>query len=342
MLSVVIPVYNEEPVIDQLARRLRPVLDSLGPYEVIIVDDGSRDETPIALRSLVGVWPELQVISLVRNVGQQLALKAGLDAAVGDWVITMDADLQDPPELIPEMLQRAAFDGVDIVYTRRRDRSSDTFFKRHTAAIYYRLVRRLTNVELIPHVGDYRLMSSRVVLALRAMPERHRIHRVLVPYLGFPYAVLEHRREPRCAGRTKYNFGRLLSLTLDSLSSFSTAPLRLATAFGLMTSAFCLVLAAGAVAAKFAGVAVPGWASLTVAMLFIGAVQLLCLGVMGEYIGRIFEEVKQRPLYLLDELVDARQRAVAGDGFDLSPAAPLSPSRARRTPGQRAPSSWSA
>lgn len=306
MLSVVIPVYNEEEVVDRLVRRLRPVLDSLGDYEVVIVDDGSSDETLMVLHGMAETWAELRVLPLVRNVGQQLALKAGLDAAAGDWVLTMDADLQDPPELIPEMLRRAAFDGVDIVYTRRHDRSSDTWFKRHAASAYYTLVRKLTKVEMIPHVGDFRLMSARVVRALGALPERHRVHRVLVPYLGFPYAVLEHKRDPRAGGRSKYNAARLLAITFDSLSSFSAAPLRLATAFGLMTSALCLLLAAGAVAAKLAGTAVPGWASLTVAMLFIGAVQLLCLGVVGEYVGRIFEEVKRRPLYMVDETTDRR------------------------------------
>lgn len=301
MLSVVIPVYNEEEVVDRLAERLRPVLDSVGAYEVVIVDDGSRDETLMMLRALAERWPQLRILPLLRNVGQQLALKAGLDTARGDWVVTMDADLQDPPELIPEMLRRAAFDGVDIVYTRRHDRSSDTWFKRHTASVYYALVRKLTKVEILPHVGDFRLMSSRVVQALRALPERHRVHRVLVPYLGFSYSLLEHRRDPRAGGRSKYNVMRLIHITFDSLSSFSAAPLRMATAFGLMTSALCLLLAVGAVAAKLTGAAVPGWASLTVAILFIGAVQLLCLGVIGEYVGRIFEEVKRRPLYIVDD-----------------------------------------
>lgn len=301
MLNVVVPCYNEEQVLPALVARLRPVLDGLGEdYAVIFVDDGSRDATPSMLDALTVSWPGVRAVRLARNVGHQMALTAGLAVADGDWVVTMDADLQDPPELIPEMLRKARADGVDVVYAERSERRSDTAFKRFTADLYYRVMRRSAQVEVPAHVGDFRLLSKRVVQALRAMPERHRVYRLLIPWLGFPSASVEHTREPRAAGETKYPFRKMALLAMDSLTSFSTAPLRIATALGLVSAAVCLLLTGLSVVAGVFGHTVPGWASIVTAMLFLGSVQLICLGVLGEYVGRIFEEVRRRPLYVVE------------------------------------------
>jgi polyisoprenyl-phosphate glycosyltransferase len=278
--------------------RLRAVLDQLDePYEVIIVDDASRDGTSDVVTECQSGWPELRLRQLAGNVGHQLALTAGLELTVGDFVVTMDADLQDPPELIPEMLHRARSEDVDVVYARRVDRTSDSVFKRRTAAVYYRLMRRATEVDLPEQVGDFRLLSRRVVELLRSLPERHRVYRLLIPWLDFPSAVVEHTRDPRAAGTTKYSVRRMSILAANSVTSFSTTPLRFSTALGLLTAGASLLMALGVVIAYLLGHTVPGWTSLAVGVLFLGAVQLLCLGVLGEYIGRIFQEVQGRPLY---------------------------------------------
>ena len=302
MLSVVIPCYNEEVVLPLLVSRLRPVLDGLDvPYEVVFVNDGSTDGTAAALLELQEHWPQAAPVLLARNVGHQVALGAGLDAARGNWVVTMDADLQDPPELVPEMLRVAEAGNVDIVYARRPDRRSDTWVKRRTAHVYYALVRRLTGVELPPHAGDFRLMSGRVVAALRALPEGRKVYRLLLPSLGFPSATVEHVRGERAAGETKYPMRKMVLLAADSIVSFTSLPLRLALMFGFMAAGVCLLLAASVVVAKVVGSTVPGWASITIAMLFLGAVQLVAIGIVGEYVGRIYDEVKRRPPYRVND-----------------------------------------
>jgi dolichol-phosphate mannosyltransferase len=303
ILTVVVPVFDEQDVLPLFVERLRPVLDALlntayvMAYEVIVVDDGSRDRSVELLSELGATWPQLCVVELRRNSGQQAAIAAGLRLAAGDWVLTMDADLQDPPELIPAMLDAADGNHVDVVYTCRKDRSSDGMVKRRLASGYYGLVRRVAGVPVQPHVGDYRLMSRSVVEALNALPERHRVHRLLLPWLGFASVTLQHTREKRPAGRTHYSVPRLLKITADSVVSFTTAPLRWATLLGLATGVLSLLLTVGAVAARIAGLAIPGWASLAVMVTFIGGVQLICTGILGEYLGRVFVEVQRRPLY---------------------------------------------
>lgn len=301
MLNVVVPCFNEEAVLPELVARLRPVLDRLGEdYAVIFVDDGSRDATPALLDALVVGWPRVRVVHLARNVGHQTALTAGLDVADADWVVTIDADLQDPPELIAAMLTKAKREQLDVVYAERSHRRSDTPFKRFSAGVYYRLMRRSAKVDMPPHVGDFRLMSRRVVEALRAMPERNRVYRLLIPWLGFPSGSVSHERGTRAAGDTKYPLRKRVLLAVDSLTSFSAAPLRLATGLGFCAAAICAVLIAAIVALGLAGETVPGWASITTGMLFLGAVQLICVGVLGEYIGRIYAEVQRRPLYTVE------------------------------------------
>ncbi|WP_428964241.1 glycosyltransferase family 2 protein [Micromonospora fluostatini] len=299
-LSVVIPMFNEEGVLPLLAHRLRATLDGLAePYEVVAVDDGSTDGTPARLTGLRADWPQVRVLRLRRNSGHQAALLAGVFRARGSYVVSLDADLQDPPEVIPEMLRRARADDLDVVYGVRADRSRDTVFKRWTATGYYRLMRRLVGKQVPAQAGDFRLLSRAVVAALRDLPERAPVLRLVVPWLGFPSGEVTYQRAERAAGRTKYPLSRMAGLAAESVTSFSAAPLRVATWLGLAGVAVCGVLLVVAVAAWAAGATVTGWPSLYVAVLFLGAVQLLCLGLLGEYVARIYTAVQARPAYLV-------------------------------------------
>lgn len=299
-LSVVVPMYNEEAVLPLLAERLRSVLDGLGEtYEVVAVDDGSHDATGMVLIALRRSWPQLRIVRLRRNCGHQAALSAGLHRALGDYVVSIDADLQDPPELIAEMLRRARNDGLDIVYGVRTDRSTDSAFKRWTADRYYRLARGLAGAAVPSQAGDFRLLSRATVDALRALPEHAPVYRLLVPWLGFPSGTIEYSRDRRAAGETKYPLAKMVRLAADSITSFSAAPLRLATWLGLSGFLICVLLGVWVLIAFFLGVTVPGWASLCVVLLFLGAVQLLCLGLLGEYVARTFAAVQGRPAFFV-------------------------------------------
>ncbi|RZS91296.1 dolichol-phosphate mannosyltransferase [Motilibacter rhizosphaerae] len=314
VLSVVVPVYDEREVLPLFAARTRPVLDGLGvPYEVVAVDDGSTDGTPEVLAGLAAGWPQLRVLRLRRNAGHQAAITAGLDAAAGAYVVTLDADLQDPPELVPELLATAQRAGVDVVYAARDERGTDTWFKRTTARAYYRLMRRIAGVDLPPHAGDYRLMSRAVVGDLRALPERHKVYRLLVPWLGYPSATVHYAREARAAGRTHYPLAKMVRLGLDSVTAFSGSPLRIATWAGGGGSVVAFLLAVWAVVARLAGHVVPGWTSVLVAVLFLGAVQLLCVGLLGEYLGRLFSQSQGRPVYYLQDEAPGRAAARAAE-----------------------------
>ena len=233
-LSVVIPMYDEEDVLPLLVERLRPLLDGLGTsYEVLAVDDGSRDGTPVLLQRYRHAWPQLRLLRLRANAGHQAAISAGLAHARGDFVATLDADLQDPPEVIAEMLAVARRDGVDVVYGVRADRSTDSAFKRGSARAFYRLIRRVSGTTAPADAGDFRLMSRATVAAVNSLPEHHRVLRFVVPALGFPSSEVRYRRETRAAGSSKYPLARMIRLSVDSLTGFSTAPLRLATWFGI-------------------------------------------------------------------------------------------------------------
>ncbi|HEV7707826.1 MAG TPA: glycosyltransferase family 2 protein [Asanoa sp.] len=299
-LSVVVPMYNEEGVLPLLAERLRVVLDGLAePYEVVAVDDGSTDATAAGLSGLSARWPQLRVIRLRRNSGHQAALSAGLMRARGRYVVSIDADLQDPPETIVEMLALARSENLDIVYGVRADRSSDTPFKRLTAGAYYRMMRRLVGKQVPAQAGDFRLLSRVAVEALRDLPERSPVLRLVVPWLGFPSGEVRFLRAERAAGRTKYPLSRMLALAADSVTSFSAAPLRVATWLGLVGVAVCGLLVIAVLAAFASGRTVSGWPSILVAVLFLGAVQLLCLGLLGEYVARIYTAVQARPAYFI-------------------------------------------
>ena len=299
-LSVVVPMFDEEAVLPLFTRRLRPVLDALDlGYEVIAVDDGSRDGTPVLLQKARREWPQLRVVRLRRNSGHQAALSAGLVRTRGEWIATLDADLQDPPELLATMLDRGREEELDVVYAVRDDRSTDSVFKRLTAGLYYRLMRRLVGAHVPAHAGDFRLMSRATVDVINGLPEHHRVLRLVVPALGFPSAEVSFRREERAAGRTKYPLSRMLRLTVDSLTGFSTAPLRLATWFGLGGAAVTAVLLGFAVTAFVTASTVPGWTSTFVAVSAVGTVQLLCLGMLGEYVGRMYTHLQGMPSYVV-------------------------------------------
>jgi dolichol-phosphate mannosyltransferase len=303
LLSVVIPCYNEEAVIAETHRRLTTVLSGLDvdAFEVVYVDDGSRDRTAETLRALHEADPHVRVLRLSRNFGHQTAVSAGIEHAAGDAVVLIDADLQDPPEVVAEMLARWR-EGYDVAYGLRSDRAGETAFKRGTAKAFYRLLNRLSETPIPLDVGDFRLMDRKVVDALMAMPERARFVRGMVSWVGFRQVAVPYARAERFAGETKYPLFKMLRLAVDGVTSFSLVPLRMASWVGVGASAVALLGIVYALLTRLlTNQWVPGWAALFVAVLFVGGVQLLALGIIGEYVGRIYAESKRRPLYLLQE-----------------------------------------
>lgn len=302
LVSVVVPCFNEAEVIEATHARLRAVLAATGQrWEVIYIDDGSRDATLDLLRAIQSGDTQVRVIALSRNFGHQVAASAGLEAAVGDAVVLIDADLQDPPECIPAMLERWGH-GVDVVYGQRQARAGETYFKRASAGLFYRLMQRLSTTPIPLDTGDFRLMDRRVVDALLAMPERDRFLRGMVAWAGFRQEPLRYQRDPRLAGESKYPLRRMLRFAADGLLSFSLVPLRLGVYLGLVASSLALLgILYSLILRLFTDVWVPGWTLLFIAVLFLGGVQLLFLGIIGEYLGRVYWEVKRRPLYLVQE-----------------------------------------
>ncbi len=299
-LTVVIPMYDEEEVLPLLVERLRPVADAWGvAYEVLCVDDGSTDATPVVLQRVRRTWPQVRVVRLRTNAGHQAAISAGLARARGRWVVTIDADLQDPPEVIGEMLAVARGQGVDVVYGVREDRSSDTAFKRVSARAFYRSIRTLSDVDARVDAGDFRLMSRATVEAVNALPEHNRVLRLVVPALGFPSASVGYRRAQRAAGDSKYPLGKMLRLSVDGVTGFSTAPLRFATWLGLLGGVAALLVLVYALVAMLLGNTLPGWTSTVVIVAAVGAVQLLALGILGEYVGRTYTALQGRPTYFV-------------------------------------------
>jgi polyisoprenyl-phosphate glycosyltransferase len=313
LLSVVVPIHNEEESLGPLEERLTRVLDDLGePAEVILVDDGSVDQTPIATAVLAERDPRYKVLRLSRNFGHQIAITAGLDRARGDAVVIMDGDLQDPPEVIPELVRRWR-EGFDVVYAVRRRREGEPRLRRLRAAAFYRLFRVVSNLDAPVDVGDFRLIDRRVLTVLQGMRERHRYLRGMVSWVGFRQTGVDYVREGRVGGRSKYPFGKLLELGLNGVVSFSNAPLQLALRLGLVVSALALATGIAAIVIKIAGLfPIPGTATIVVLTAFLGGMQLLILGIIGTYLGRIYDEVKARPLYLVDREI----------GFGEQPASP--------------------
>jgi dolichol-phosphate mannosyltransferase len=297
-LSVVIPVFNEEETIPELDRRLRVFLAGLGvSWEVIFVDDGSRDASAALLAELAEREPLYKVISFSRNFGHQIAITAGMDRAEGEAVVVMDADLQDPPEVVSAMLEQWRA-GYDVVYAVRDRRLGESWFKRLTALLFYRLFRAMLGFEVALDAGDFRLMSRQVILTLRCLRERHRFIRGLVGWVGFRQTAVRYVRHERFAGVTKYPLRKMLGFAFDGITSFSTLPLRMATWLGVAAALLAMGLGFWALGVKIHGSsAVPGWTTIMILVALGSSVQLVVIGILGAYVGRIYEEVQRRPLY---------------------------------------------
>lgn len=311
-VGVVVPACNEAATVGAFSRRLLEVLDGLDtPFEVLFVDDGSSDDTAPRIEALQDADPRIGLLRLSRNFGKEVALSAGLDHVRGEAVVIMDADLQDPPELIPQLLARWEA-GYDVVYAVRTARDGDPWLKRVTAHAFYRLMRRLGSVPIPPDTGDFRVLSRRAVEAVRRFREQHRFMKGLFTWVGYRQAGVPYERKPRAAGESKWGYWRLWNFALEGITSFTTLPLRIATYVGFATA--LLAFAYGVVVVLktlLYGDPVAGYPSLMTVVLFLGGVQLMAIGVIGEYLGRMFDETKARPLYFVERYRPAR---AAGEG----------------------------
>lgn len=319
-LSVVVPCYNEEDALAELHARISRVPRSMGvPYEVILVNDGSKDRSWLIMVELAEGDPQLVLVNMSRNHGHQLALTAGLSLARGERILILDADLQDPPELLPEMW-RIMDEGADVVYGRRRSREGETGLKLLTATLFYRLIERLTDVPIPRDAGDFRLISRRALEILQAMPERHRFIRGMVSWIGFRQEPLFYDRQARFAGETKYPFRKMCRFAIDAVTAFSTKPLALAGWFGLATGTFAGLLLVCSAVSWARGSAVAGWTSLMAVMAIFGSAQMIILGIFGEYLGRLYEQGKGRPLFVIDQVVRAEAKPTPASARPSSPS----------------------
>jgi len=308
-LSLVIPIYNEEEVLPQLDARVKELLVTLDlTCEVVFVDDGSKDRSIELLRGMAGGEPRYRVIRFARNFGHQRAITAGIDTSRGRAVVILDADLQDPPEVILEMVAKWR-EGFDVVYGRRRSRAGESWFKLVTAKLFYRLFALMIPIEVPLDAGDFRLMSRRVVLAMRSLRETHRFVRGLVAWVGFRQTAVEYDRAARAAGETKYPLRKMLAFAIDGIASFSIQPLRMATYLGAVVGALSLIAGLLALLSHSYGLTVPGWTTTVVLLSFLSSIQFFMIGILGEYVGRIYEQVKRRPLYLVAEKINFGKRA---------------------------------
>jgi len=297
LLSIVAPVFNEDALIDEFYGRVCAALEHVS-FELVLVDDGSTDGTALALDRLADADPRVRVVSLSRNFGHQTALTAGLDHATGDAVVMLDADLQDPPELIGTMLDHWRA-GCDVVYAVRRDRAGESRFKLTTARWFYALFDHLAQIDLRRDSGDFRLLDRRALDALLAMRERNRFLRGMTVWVGFTQAAVPYARDARLAGTTKYTLRRMIRFSVDAILSFSDRPLQLATVLGLIISTLAFVAIPVVVVLRLLGNYLPGFGTITILVLLLGGIQLISIGIIGEYVGRIYDEVKGRPLYLV-------------------------------------------
>ena len=297
LVSVVAPVYNEEATVEEFYARVCAALDGL-PFELVLVDDGSSDGSALLLDRIAATDPRVRVVQLSRNFGHQTALTAGLDHAKGDAVVMLDADLQDPPELIPTMLDHWRA-GCDVVYAVREHRAGESRFKLSTARWFYTLFDKLAQVELQPNSGDFRLLDRRPLDALLSMRERNRFLRGMTVWVGYTQTAVPYQRDPRYAGETKYTLSRMLKFSLDAISSFSHRPLQLATLLGFVISTLAFIAIPIVVVLRLLGSYLPGFSALTIVVLLLGGIELIAIGIIGEYVGRIYDEVKGRPLYLV-------------------------------------------
>jgi glycosyltransferase involved in cell wall biosynthesis len=320
-LSVVAPCYNEEESLPEFYRRVSEVCRAQGvPYEVVLINDGSRDRTWPMLREVAGQDPRVVAVNLMRNHGHQLALTAGLSVCRGERILIIDADLQDPPELLPDMM-RLMDDGADVVYGQRRRRDGETAFKRATASLFYRLISSLSEVEIPRDTGDFRLLSRKVLGVFLGMPERHRFIRGMMSWIGGRQVPLPYDRDARFAGETKYPLRKMLKLAWDAVTGFSIRPLQLATKLGVAVSGAAFLMIVYSLCGWLAGHAVDGWTSLMAAVGLLGGIQLLVLGVLGEYLGRMYEQSQGRPLFMVREILNQQATEATADRHDRDRAA---------------------
>jgi dolichol-phosphate mannosyltransferase len=320
LLSVVAPVYNEDATLEPFYSRICEALEDV-EFELVLVDDGSTDRSASLMAELASGDPRVRVVYLSRNFGHQTALTAGLDHARGDAVVMLDADLQDPPEVIPKMLDHWRA-GCDVVYAVREGRQGESSFKLATARWFYSLFDKLAQVDLQHNSGDFRLLDRQALDALLAMRERSRFLRGMTVWVGYRQAAVPYQRDPRYAGETKYTVGKMLRFSLDAISSFSHRPLQLATLLGFLISTLAFIAIPVVVILRILGSYLPGFSSVTIAVLLLGGIELIAIGIIGEYVGRIYDEVKGRPLYLVRSRLNVPE--------EETPAPPLPPARAER------------
>jgi polyisoprenyl-phosphate glycosyltransferase len=304
-LSIVIPCFDEEQCLTELHTRVSKVArDVFGDcYEILLVNDGSRDGTWSAMQKIATTDPHLVAVNLARNHGHQLALTAGLDLCRGDYILILDADLQDPPELLPQMLAAAREQEADVVYAVRRAREGESFAKKASAALFYRLLTRLTDTAIPVDTGDFRLMTRRALNAFLAMPEQSRFVRGMVAWIGFKQVPITYDRAERLAGETKYPFSKMFGLAFDAITGFSTAPLRFASHAGLVLVGLSLLILGYILIGWMTGDAVAGWTSLMLVVVLLGAAQMFVLGMIGEYLGRLYMQAKGRPIYIVADVI---------------------------------------
>jgi len=300
LLSIIIPFYNEQEVIEECQSRLSSAVKAIDmDVEMIYINDGSKDDTLIILSKLLEKDSRIKIIDLSRNFGKEIAMTAGIDAAKGDAVIVIDADLQDPPELMADMVSKWR-EGFDVVYAKRVERKGESFMKKLTASLFYKLINKISDTEIPENVGDFRLMSRQAVDALNQVRERKRFMKGLFAWIGFPQTAIEYSRDPRFAGETNWNYGKLIKFAVEGISSFTQEPLRLATYAGFLTALGAFLFGLYFIAKTLIfGEVVQGFTTLITVILFFSGVQLLSIGILGEYIGHMFIESKQRPLYFV-------------------------------------------
>ncbi len=309
LVTILVPAYNEKDVLNMLYDRLQKIMNENSKYdfEILFVNDGSKDNTLEIIKELRDKDKRVCFVNLSRNFGKETAMIAGLDYCKGDCVIILDADLQDPPELIPEMLKYWE-DGYDDVYAKRRSRKGESFFKKFTSKMYYKILQKVTNVEIQKDTGDFRLLDRRCVEALKSMRESQRYTKGLFSWIGYKKKEILFDRDPRAAGETKWNYGKLIGLSIDGLTSFTTAPLRMSAILGILVSLIGFIYMLVIIIKTLAfGIDSPGYASMMVVTLFLGGIQLIFLGVIGEYLGRAFNESKSRPLYFIDSYNEEKE-----------------------------------
>lgn len=308
-ITILVPAYNEEEVLDQLYDRLKGVMNGLPDYqfEILFVNDGSKDQTLSIIKNLRAKDTRISYVNLSRNFGKEIAMIAGLDYATGDAVIIIDADLQDPPELIPEMIKYWEM-GYDDVFAKRRSRAGETWLKKWTSATYYKVLQKMTRIPIQENTGDFRLLDRRCVEALKQLRETQRYTKGMFSWIGYNKKEILFDRDPRAAGETKWNYAKLVDLAIEGITSFTTAPLRWSAFFGIIISAFAFAFMIWIIIKTLLfGEPVAGYPSLMTVILFLGGIQLLSLGIIGEYLGRIFNESKHRPLYFVDEYNEEKE-----------------------------------